>query len=156
MSTSQTLLIRTLTQHQCLQLLARNHVGRLAYAFHRRLDIQPVNYVYDVGWLYGRTSEGTKLHTMAHNHWVAFEVDEVRGTFDWESVVVRGSFHRIDPDGSPEEQRAYARALRLVRTIVPETFAAQDPAPERTVLFRISLGEMTGRKAGGGGERGLD
>ena len=140
--------IRALTQHQCLELLARNHVGRLAFSFHNRVDIQPVHYVYDAGWLYGRTSEGMKLETLAHSHWVAFEVDEVRGTFDWESVVVRGSFHRIEQDASGPDQQAFARALRLVRTVVPDSFTAQDPVPQRTVLFRIALGEITGRKAG--------
>ena len=139
--------IRALTQHECLALLARNHVGRLAFSFHNQVDIQPVNYVYDAGWIFGRTSEGAKLVTLAHSHWVAFEVDEVRGTFDWESVVVRGSFHRIDPEGTPDDRSTYAHALQLVRTIVPDSFTPQDPVPQRTVLFRIALGDVTGRKA---------
>lgn len=145
--------IGALTQHECLALLGRNQVGRLAFSFHDRVDIQPVNYVYEAGWIYGRTSEGAKLVTIAHSHWVAFEVDEVRGTFDWESVVVRGSFHRIDPEGAPDERAAFAYALQLVRSIVPETFTTQDPAPQRTVLFRIALGEVTGRRADPGSDR---
>jgi hypothetical protein len=31
------------------------------------------------GYVHGRTSEGSKLDTLARNRWVAFEVDEVRG-----------------------------------------------------------------------------
>ena len=147
MNAADTPTIRALTQHECAQLLARNQVGRLAFSFRDRVDIQPVSYIYEAGWIYGRTSEGAKLDTLAHSHWVAFEVDEVRGTFDWRSVVVRGSFHRIDPEGSPNEQAAYAYALRLVRTIVPDTFTTRDPAPRRTVLFRIAIDEITGRKA---------
>jgi len=142
--------IRELKQHESLALLVRNHVGRLAFSFHDRVDIQPVSYVYEAGWIYGRTSEGAKLVTLAHSHWVAFEVDEVRGTLDWESVVVRGSFHRIDPEGSPDDQAAFTYALRLVRTIVPDTFTPRDPVPHRTLLFRIALEEVTGRRAEGG------
>lgn len=139
--------IRTLTQHECVGLLTRNQVGRLAFSFRDRVDIQPVSYVYDAGWIYGRTSEGAKLVTLAHSHWVAFEVDEVRSAFDWQSVVVRGSFHRIDPEGTPDDRAAFAYALRLVRTIVPDTFTTRDPTPHRTVLFRIAIDEITGRKA---------
>src|SRR2546423_116632 len=95
--------IRVLTLHESLDLLACNHVGRIAYAFHDRVDILPVHYVYDAGWIYGRTSEGTKLIALAHNPWVAFEVDVIRGLFDWESVVVHGSFHQLDPEGPVRE-----------------------------------------------------
>ena len=138
---------RSLTRAECDALLARNHVGRLAFSFHDRVDIQPIGYVFEAGWLFGRTSEGHKLATLEHNRWLAFEVDEVRGPFDWTSVVVQGSFHRIDPEGTTYEQAAAQRAVHLLRGLVPETFTADDPAAFRTVLFRISIGEMTGRQA---------
>ena len=138
---------RALSHVECDALLARNHVGRIAFAFRDRIDITPIHYVYEAGWLFGRTSEGAKLATIAHNIWVAFEVDEIRGVFDWASVVVHGTFHRIDLGGSPREQAAGARAIHLLREIVPETFEADDPVEFRTVLFRIAIGEVSGREA---------
>jgi uncharacterized protein len=139
--------IRALTPEECELLLARNNVGRMAFSFGDRVDIQPVHYVYEAGWVYGRTSEGAKLDTLARNQWVAFEVDEVRGVLDWGSVVARGSFHRIDPNGAPSQRDAAVHAVELLRTIVPETFTADDPVEFRTVLFRISVGAVTGRLA---------
>ena len=139
--------IRALGTAECERLLARNTVGRIAFALHDRVDVQPIHYVYEAGWLYGRTSEGAKLTTLAHNQWMAFEVDEVRGVFDWASVVVRGSFYRIDADGPPSQRAAAAHAVDLLRRIVPETFEADDPVDFRTVLFRISVGTITGRVA---------
>jgi hypothetical protein len=138
---------RSLTHAECDALLARNVVGRLAFAFHDWVDIQPINYVYEPGWLFGRTSEGEKLVTLAHNHWVAFEVDEVRGVLDWASVVVHGTFHPIDPEGSERDRAASARAEHLLRELIPETFDVGDPVAFRTVLFRIAIGEVTGRTA---------
>ena len=75
-----------LTREEIDALLTRNTVGRIAYAFKDRVDIEPVNYAYADGWIYGRTSPGSKLHTLSHNRWVAFEIDESRGVFDWSSV----------------------------------------------------------------------
>jgi len=141
-----------MTQHACVALLARHHVGRIAFSYNDRVDIQPIHYVYEAGWLYGRTSLGAKLVTLAHNRWVAFEVDEVRGTFDWESVVVHGSFHRLDPDGPPADAANHARAAELLREIVPATLTTDDPVPYRAVLFRVAVGEMTGRAARPDGE----
>lgn len=142
--------IRALSQHECLALLARNHVGRLAFARDDRVDIQPLNYVYEAGWIYGRTSEGAKLAALAHRQWVAFEVDEVHDVFDWASVVVQGSFHRLDGDDPRSIPAARVHAVHLLQAIIPETFGTDDPAPTRTVVFRVALGETTGRIASPG------
>jgi len=138
---------RVLARTECEAILARNHVGRVAFSFHDRVDIQPIHYVYEAGWLFCRTSPGSKLETLEHNRWLAFEVDEVQGPFDWRSVVVHGTFHRIDPDGSERDRAATARAVHLLRQIAPDAFTGDDPAPFRSVIFRVSIGEMTGRAA---------
>ena len=144
--------IHTLTRDECLALLNRHAVGRLAFAFHDRVDIQPIHYLHSRGWLYGRTSEGAKLETIAHNRWVAFEVDEVRGLFDWASVVVRGAFYRLHLDAaSPKERQEAAHAAALLDNVVPNTMAPGDPVPFRTVLFRIHVDEVSGRRAVPGG-----
>lgn len=139
---------RPLDRDACFAVLNRNAVGRLAYAFHDRVDIQPVHYVQSGGYLYGRTSPGSKLEAIAHNRWVAFEVDEVQGTFDWTTVVVHGAFYRLDPDAPAQAERdAAARAAALLDNVVPNTLALGDPVPFRTVLFRVHVDEVTGRRA---------
>ena len=139
--------IRELTPDECVAILARNHVGRIAYAFRDRVDIEPIHYVFADGWLLGRTSAGSKLDTLRRNPWIAFEVDEISGLFDWTSVVARGSFHRLDPDGAPREVAAREQALALLRELVPDTLRAGDPVPWRDVVFRIAVSELQGRAA---------
>jgi hypothetical protein len=141
---------RELTRAECDALLGRQTVARLAYAFHDRVAIEPIHYVYDVsdgGWLVGRTASGSKLLTLAHNPWVALEVDEVRDTFDWESVVVHGTFYRLYSEGTETERASWARAVPLLRRIVPEALGPDDPVPFRTVLFHVHVDEVTGRAA---------
>ncbi len=70
-------------------MLARHYVGRLAFSQHDRVNIEPLHFVYDAPWIFGRTSEGAKLLTLAVNSWCAFEIDEVRGLFDLDSVGPR-------------------------------------------------------------------
>lgn len=134
-----------LSEHEALAILERNHVGRIAFTLHDRVDIQPLHYVMDASWLYGRTQVGSKLATLAHQRWCALEADEVRGLFDWDSVVVKGSFQILDPElGSPD---AYVRGVHLLRDFVPHALSADDPAPSRLVLFRIHIDDVTGRSA---------
>ena len=49
---------RDLDAVEMVDLLARNHVGRLAYSFHDRVDIEPIHYVYADGAFYLRTEPG--------------------------------------------------------------------------------------------------
>ena len=136
---------RELTAAECQSLLARCDVGRLAFTRHERVDIEPINYVTDGEWIFGRTGAGTKLTTLLHHPWCAFETDEVRGLFDWDSVVVKGTFYLLDPEvGSPDTHR---RAQALLQKLVPGTFSASDPAPRRDILFGIFMHEVSGRSA---------
>ena len=138
---------RELTRAQCDALLERNHVGRIAFTFRDRVDIEPVHYVYAKGWLYGRTSPGTKLATLRHHPWIAFEVDEIEDLHDWRSVIVHGAVHLPDGEGSATERDAYESTLALIRHLVPHALEPGDPTPERQVLFRIHVDEVTGREA---------
>jgi hypothetical protein len=127
----------------------------MAYAYGNRVDVEPLHYVFDGEWLYGRTSRGTKLIVTGEQWWpVAFEVDEVEGLFQWRSVVVHGGFYAIAPDGPEWREAARGRGLELLRTLLPETLAPGDPVPHRKVLFRISLQEVTGREATPGAPAG--
>ena len=145
---------RELSRAECEAILARQHVGRIAYAFHDRVAIEPIHYVFDDGWLVGRTAAGSKLATLARNPWVAFETDVVRDTFDWESVVVHGTFYRPQSHGTPAQRASWAHALKLLRTFLPETLGPDDPTPFRDVLFQVHVDEVTGRAATPPGARG--
>jgi uncharacterized protein len=129
------------------EIISRNNVGRIAFAFHDRVDIQPIHYVYERGWLYGRTSEGEKIATLHHNQWVAFEIDEIKDIFEWRSVVIHGSFWRIHPLGSPHAEEVWAKAAELVSKLVPGALTERDPVGFRQVLFRIAVSDVRGREA---------
>jgi uncharacterized protein len=128
-------------------LLERNHVGRIAYAFHDRVDIEPIGYVYRDGWIYLRTSPGAKLATLHHHQWIAFQVDDVQSPFDWQSVVVHGTTYFLDPNRGPHDRTEYDAALDVIRSIDPGALTERDLTPERTHLFRVHAGEITGRQA---------
>ncbi len=138
---------RDLTREECESVLAMNRVGRMAYSFHDAVDIRPIHYVFDDTWLFGRTSPGDKLVTLQHHQWIAFEVDEIAGPFDWKSVVAHGTFYKLDPDGGPVDIKLYQRALAAVQKLTPAVFLNTDPVPFRTELFGISLDTVTGRSS---------
>ena len=145
MTSARPATFRELTRVECYALLARNHVGRVAFSYHDHVDIEPINYAYEDGWIYGRTGDGTKLRTLAHNRWLAFETDEVSALFDWQSVVVKGALYILEAAGARSD--AYEHAIEVMRRVHAELLTEDDPAPERTVIFRIHADQVTGRQA---------
>jgi uncharacterized protein len=138
---------REMSRDEIEAMLLRNRVGRLAFSLHDRVDVQPIHYIYERGWLYGRTSEGDKITALKHNQWVAFEVDEVTDLFDWRSIVIHGSFWIMHPRGSPRAEELWTKAAELVSKIVPGALTETDPVAFRQTLFRIAVGDVRGREA---------
>jgi len=138
---------RRLSPAKMKQVLARNHIGRIAYVSENHVELQPVSYVYADGALYGRTSFGAKYIAWLHRPFVAFEVDESEGPYDWRSVVARGTVYVLIPRGTPAEKKDYAKAMRLIKERNPLAFSPRDPTPYRSVVFRVEIIEMTGREA---------
>lgn len=148
--------IRELARHEIEAVLARNNVGRVAFVLNGDADIEPINYVYRDGWIYGRTSQGTKLDAIARKSRVAFEVDEVKDIFDWTSIVVKGqvsvmhsesSSHQGPADTSWHPDAEFTAGISALRALLPATFKSSDPASFRHTIFRIHLDEASGREA---------
>lgn len=141
------LTIVELSREAGLRLLAEHRIGRIAFTFRDRVDIEPISYVYADGWIYARTSPGTKLTVVSHHPFVAFEIDDIRSATDWRSVVVHGTIYFIHPERGEEDQAVYAEALRHLRTLDPGVLTEADSAPHRVQLFRIYVDEVTARSA---------
>ncbi len=138
-----------LSRDDARDLLSRNHVGRLAFSFHDRVDIEPISYVFSGDWLYARTSPGTKLTIVQHHPWVAFEVDEVRSRTDWRSVVVHGAIYFIDPNRDAD-RRDYESAVKILRTADADALTSADATPQRDLVFRIHVDDIVGKGASPG------
>lgn len=128
-------------------MLARNHIGRVAFVIDDHIELHPVHYAYADGAIYGRTSFGAKYAAWLHRPYVAFEVDESEGPLDWRSVIVRGTVYVLLPRGTPVERADYKKAVKVIRGLQPSAFGPRDPTPYRGVVFRIEPHEVTGRVA---------
>lgn len=139
--------IRSLSPEECHALLRSHHVGRLAYAYKQRVDIEPLHFVADGEWLYLRTGQGTKVAMLEHQPWVALEVDEISALFDWRSVVVHGGVQLLNPADGPEGKARWEHAVQAFRQIVPAAFGPGDPTPHRDVMLRVHISHIEGRTA---------
>jgi len=93
-----------------------------------------------------RTLERAEIDALLARHpWVAFEVDEVDGPFDWRSAAVHSTVYELTPRGPEAQARLYDQAVEMVRGLIPETFTEADPAPFRNVILRVNVEEVSRR-----------
>lgn len=103
--------LEVLSEQQCLNLLASNNLGRIAFAVGDRIEIFPVNYATDGAIVVFRTAPGTKLDKVAESR-VAFEVDEwnEEHLVGW-SVVVKGVAQEVTAGTNPFEATLRTRSV---------------------------------------------
>jgi nitroimidazol reductase NimA-like FMN-containing flavoprotein (pyridoxamine 5'-phosphate oxidase superfamily) len=138
---------RELSPTECRAILARHHVGRVAFVHNNRVDVEPIHYVFADDEIVFRTVRGSKFDALQHHPWIAFEVDEVEGLFDWRSVVARGTAYRLEPRGSRSDQAAYRDAVARLRTFLRDTLRTRDPVRFRDVVIGLYVDSLTGRAA---------
>jgi uncharacterized protein len=95
-----------LTKAECFELLADEHLGRVAVVDDRGPVVFPVNFVLDRHTVVFRTEQGTKLHAAHRGGRVCFEADrtDAAARSGW-SVIVRGEITEVTDRGELERLR---------------------------------------------------
>ncbi len=89
--------VHTLDEAECKSLLLRTPIGRIGFSFAGEQHILPVNYRFVDDEIVFRTSVGRKLHAIASDQKIAFEVDRwERETRSGWSVLVIGEASEIE------------------------------------------------------------
>jgi hypothetical protein len=91
--------LEEIPEAECLEILGKNSLGRIAFASQGQQEIFPVNYALRGDTVVMRTAPGTKL-SYAPGSQVAFEIDD----YDYEqglgwSVVVHGVAYDVTDAG---------------------------------------------------------
>jgi uncharacterized protein len=115
------MMIRETSREECLRVLARARLARLACAHENQPYVVPVYLAYDEAseCLYGFTTPGQKVEWMRANPLVCVEVDEIVTYDQWVSVIVSGRYEELpatpgsDPARlqSPERPREVREAV---------------------------------------------
>ena len=138
------MLIREMTLEECLQMLARVRLARLACAHDNQPYVVPIYFAWDEGLrsLCAFTFPGRKVEWMRANPQVCVEVDEIVAGNQWMSVIGMGRYEELPlsaasdpphprfPERRPESRDGQSngderspgereRAWQLLKTIYP-------------------------------------
>src|ERR1700689_735865 len=130
--------ITELDEAECLRLIARGGIGRIAYHSRFGPEVLPVNYQWHDGAVVFRTVAHSALHEdlqtgiVGGDYQVAFEIDaiDVAGRQGW-SVLIQGPAHHVS---EAERESALAAGVEAW------------PGGERELFVRIVPSRVTGRQ----------
>jgi nitroimidazol reductase NimA-like FMN-containing flavoprotein (pyridoxamine 5'-phosphate oxidase superfamily) len=126
--------LEVLSLDECMSLLRRTYVGRLAFVSAGEPVILPVNYAVYGSSIVFRSAFGGKLDAAEHGRAASFEIDGIDEVYQrgW-SVLVKGSLYDVTDDETLAELnelplRPWARRV------------------ERPFWIRLVPNEVTGRR----------
>jgi nitroimidazol reductase NimA-like FMN-containing flavoprotein (pyridoxamine 5'-phosphate oxidase superfamily) len=165
--------IQEMTENECLNILTRTKLGRLACAHEHQPYVVPIYFVYEDPYLYGFTTLGQKVEWMRSNPLVCVELDEIVNRTQWMSVVIFGHYeelldtpesgerwnhHPIPPlQDRPSDVPKHGQERHHAHELLLEHAAWWGPAAASSILrnpeqplvpvyYRIRIDKITGRR----------
>ncbi|TLP81790.1 pyridoxamine 5'-phosphate oxidase family protein [Maribacter sp. ACAM166] len=152
-------MIKDLSTKTCIDMLAKNYIGRLGFIAKGEPYIIPVTYYYydkDHNSIISYSAEGHKIEAMRKNRNVSLEVDEITSVNHWRSVLVHGLFEELEQIDAKYLLHQFAEGVKKVITerehehpqFIGE-FSAKLKGEGIPVVYRIKIREITGKKRQG-------
>jgi len=140
-------MISTLSPEESYTLLRGSRVARLGCCDGSGPYVVPVNYVFDGEAVYVHSLPGRKVAAMREHPRVCLQVDEIRGDFDWRSVIAFGVYEELNDPA--ERERGLGLLLSLFPRLTPvESLMADDATPPPLVVFRVRVERVSGVREG--------
>src|SRR5262245_46768105 len=133
--------IGKLGNKDALAILREGTLGRLGCIAAGWPYVVPVNYYFDGENIYIHTLPGKKLDALRANPRVCLQVDEIKDSFNWRSVIAYGAFEEISNEETQENilTKLYSRLPHM--TPVESRLVE---GSKGTVVIRIKVEEVTG------------
>lgn len=145
------MIIQELSRSECLSILERASIGRLACCRMNQPYVVPFSFAYRESCLYGSTTAGQKIEWMRCNPLVCVEVDEVSDLDRWQSIIVFGRYEELTD--AQESHHESLRALDLLNRRAgwwkpgcasdDYRHVAESSTP---IFYRVHIDQITGRK----------
>jgi uncharacterized protein len=146
------MVIKTMDAEECRKMLAETGFGRLACSQDNQPYVVPIYFACEGQNIYGFSVVGRKIEWMRANPKVCLEVDEVKGQFDWKSVVVTGRYVELGEGPEFRAERAAAEQLLQQRYMAWQApyqiLQRRQAGPSGpSIVYCIRIEEITGLAA---------
>jgi nitroimidazol reductase NimA-like FMN-containing flavoprotein (pyridoxamine 5'-phosphate oxidase superfamily) len=124
-----------------LAILREGSLGRLGCISSGWPYVVPVNYFFDGKDIYIHSLPGKKLDALRANPRVCLQVDEIKDSFHWRSVIAYGTFEEVA--GEEKRENVLSKMYSRLPHLTPVESKLVEGLKE-TIVFRIKVDEITG------------
>lgn len=143
--------ISPISQSECVKLLGRVNVGRLACSLNDHPYVVPICFSYEPERIYVFSTVGKKVEWMRQNPNVCLQADEIGNRANWTSVIVEGKYLELkEPQYSAERQRAIEKLSSYSEwwlTPLAERREQISDLEMEPIFFRIEIESMSGLRS---------
>jgi hypothetical protein len=141
MRKGETMNIGKLGDDDALAILSEGSLGRLGCVAAGWPYVVPVNYFFDGEDIYIHTLPGKKVDALRANPRACLQVDEIKDSYNWRSVIAYGTFEEVSNEETRENvlTRLYSRLPHM--TPVESQLVK---GMSGTIVFRIRVEDVTG------------
>jgi nitroimidazol reductase NimA-like FMN-containing flavoprotein (pyridoxamine 5'-phosphate oxidase superfamily) len=137
-----------MSEGECIELLQRVPVARLACSLNDQPYVVPVCFAYESRHLYIFSTLGQKIEWMRQNPKVCLQADEIGNRSNWSSVVVNGMYLELpEPQYTTQKEHAKERLAQHSewwRTPIAERREQVGDLSVEPVFFRIDIESLSG------------
>jgi len=140
-----------ISQEECVAMLQRVSIGRLACSLNDQPYVVPVTFSYEPGQLHFFSTFGQKIEWMRQNPKLCLQADEIGNRSNWTSVVVTGTYLELrEPQYTYEREHAQkqlAQHSRYWQNPLAERREQTSDLAMELVFFRLDIASMSGLRA---------
>jgi nitroimidazol reductase NimA-like FMN-containing flavoprotein (pyridoxamine 5'-phosphate oxidase superfamily) len=133
--------IGNLGNTDALAILRVGTLGRLGCISSGWPYVVPVNYFFDGKDIYIHTLPGKKLDALRANPRGCLQVDEIKDSYNWRSVIAYGAFEEVSSEETREN--ILTKLYRRLPHMTPVESRMVE-GTKGTIVFRIKVEEVTG------------
>jgi uncharacterized protein len=146
------MVIKEISEKECLDTLARVSVGRLGCSLNDQPYVVPIYLAYEKEWIYVFSTFGKKIEWMRSNPKVCVEIEDAVSESESISVLVNGRYEELAEPQFTQE-RSHARTLLgkkhhwWLNALAERRVGSEDQQVE-PLFFRIHVDSATGLRWG--------
>ena len=145
------MVINEISNQECADVLSRASFGRLGCAHENEPYVVPINFAFDGGDIFVMSTLGQKIEWMRANPRVCVQVDEIKSSTQWVSIIVNGSYQELrEPQFTLEIEHArklLQRRDRWWQVALAERQLREGDDLITPIFFRIRIDSMKGLRA---------
>lgn len=145
-----------LTLSESTNVIRNNYTGHLGYLSHGAPYVIPITYYFDPtdNTIISYSAEGHKIDTMRKNKTVSIQVGEIASIYNWESVLVHGTFEELMGSVAKQKLHDFTEGIKQIISqkehkeveFISE-FSGKSYAKGTPIVFKINITGITGKRA---------